>query len=405
MNADGSGEEEITEGDFYTPVWSPDGSKIAFVCFGDDLSEDICLMNANWSDLKRVTQAPDFEFDYSPAWSPDGTKILFVRDFFVLCGFLDFPPCTDNGILSVMNADGSNPQLFLSSLTTDNTGWSPDGTRITFDNSQSASNSPDIFVADSSGTGVTNLSNHPARDFDPSWGPQLSTPGPNTVQFSSSSYTVTEGAAHVDINITRSGDTSGAATVDYRTTDTDTFTVDCADRVNNHGGAFGRCDYVTTAGTLSFAAGETSKTFSVPVVDDAYAEGSETFSVVLSNAAGATLGSTLTAAVTINDNETADGSNPILQTNDPGIAFFVRQHYLDFLGREPEPGEPWSNVLRGCSDQFNTDPNSPSAGCDRILVSGSFFGSPEFKDKGIYVLTSTGSPSIACLLMRNFQLT
>src|SRR5205807_2224400 len=87
-----------------------------------------------------------------------------------ICGILDFPPCTDNGSLFVMNADGSNPQPFLSPLTIENTGWSPDGTRITFDFAQFGSK-PDIFVADSSGTGLTNLSNHPARDFDPAWGP------------------------------------------------------------------------------------------------------------------------------------------------------------------------------------------------------------------------------------------
>jgi hypothetical protein len=98
------------------------------------------------------------------------------------------------------------------------------------------------------------------------------------------------------------------------------------------------------------------------------------------------MGSPSTETVTIIDNETADGPNPILSGNNSGIDFFVRQHYLDFLGREPEPGQPWSNILRNCSDQFNTDPNSPSAGCDRITVSGDFFGSPEFKTKGIYVI-------------------
>jgi Tol biopolymer transport system component len=171
MNADGSGEEKITEGDFYTPVWSPDGTQIAFGCsLVNELTGDICVINAIGSDLRHLTQAPFGEFNYSPAWSPDGAKILFVQDFFVLCGFLDFPPCTDNGSLFVMNADGSNPQRFLSSLTINNTGWSPDGTRITFNSAQSGSN-PDIFVADSSGTGLTNLSNHPAHDFDPAWGP------------------------------------------------------------------------------------------------------------------------------------------------------------------------------------------------------------------------------------------
>jgi hypothetical protein len=106
----------------------------------------------------------------------------------------------------------------------------------------------------------------------------------------------------------------------------------------------------------------------------------------LSNPTGATLGAQATATVTINDNEVTDQPNPILQTNAAGVDFFVRQHYLDFLGREPEVGQPWSGILNGCSDQFNTNPNSPAAACDRINVSGSFFGSPEYKTKGFYVI-------------------
>jgi len=204
-----------------------------------------------------------------------------------------------------------------------------------------------------------------------------------TIQLSSASYSVLESGGAVTITVNRSGNTGGTSTIDYQTTDTDTFTVNCATK---QGQAFGRCDFGTVFGTLSFAAGETSKTFTIPIINDGYAEGNETFSAVLSNAVGATLGTPSTATVTINDNETVDAANPILQTNAAGIAFFVRQHYLDFLGREPEPGEPWSAILAGCSDQFNTDPNSPAKNCDRIFVSNSFFGSPEFKDKGFYII-------------------
>ncbi len=204
-----------------------------------------------------------------------------------------------------------------------------------------------------------------------------------TIQLSAASYSVSESSGTVRITVNRSGSTSAAATVDYRTTDTDTFTVNCA---ATQGAAFARCDFVTVVGTLNFAAGETSKFFDIPIINDSYAEGNETFGVTLTNATGATLGSPSTATVTITDNETANGPNPILQTNPSGVSFFVRQHYLDFLGREPEAGEPWSGVLNGCSDQNNTNPASPAANCDRIFVSGSFFGSPEFKDKGFYII-------------------
>src|SRR5205085_9421638 len=61
--------------------------------------------------------------------------------------------------------------------------------------------------------------------------------------------------------------------------------------------------------------------------------------------------------------------------------FFVRQQYLDFLSREPEPDgqTAWLNVLNNCSD-VNNNP-----ACDRITVSQSFFGSQEFQLKGLFV--------------------
>ena len=205
---------------------------------------------------------------------------------------------------------------------------------------------------------------------------------PNTVRFSTTDYPIGEGQGAVVVSVVRT-DSTGATTVDLRTADTDTFTVGCATK---QGSAYGRCDFATIVTTVTIPAGQLSTNVLVPIIDDAYAEGSETFSVVLSNPTGATLGSPSTATVTINDNEAVDGTNPILLTNDAGIAFFVRQHYLDFLGREPEVGEPWSAILRGCANQFNTDPASPSAGCDRITVSGSIFGSPEFLSKGVYTI-------------------
>ena len=84
--------------------------------------------------------------------------------------------------------------------------------------------------------------------------------------------------------------------------------------------------------------------------------------------------------------EASSAPNPILAIDDTGIAFFVRQQYRDFLGREPEANEPWSAILRGCSNQMNVDSSSPAAHCDRITVSGAFFGSPEFLAKGVYAI-------------------
>ena len=67
--------------------------------------------------------------------------------------------------------------------------------------------------------------------------------------------------------------------------------------------------------------------------------------------------------------------------------FFVRQQYRDFLFREPDQGgfDAWLGVLSRCPNAFNTDRNSPSAQCDRNLVSSSFFRSREFEQRGRYV--------------------
>jgi hypothetical protein len=195
------------------------------------------------------------------------------------------------------------------------------------------------------------------------------------LQFSVPDIRQNEGDARATFTITRTGDTTGAATVDYRTTDSDTFTVGCADTVNNRGGAYARCDFARTVGKLSFAAGEINKTVSVSIIDDAHAEGAETFQLRLSNATGALLGERNVGTVTITDNDSAAGQpNPIFST-----PFFVRQHYFDFLSREPEAGEPWSEILNKCPN-VNDDPS-----CDRIKVSQSFYGSPEFQMKGFYV--------------------
>ncbi len=88
------------------------------------------------------------------------------------------------------------------------------------------------------------------------------------------------------------------------------------------GSASSRCDYETAQGTLQFAAGETSKTIAVPIVNDAYAEGNESFTFKLANpgGSGSTLGSPSRITVTITDDETINGTNRI-----DNHGFFVRQ--------------------------------------------------------------------------------
>ncbi|HET8783516.1 MAG TPA: M12 family metallo-peptidase [Pyrinomonadaceae bacterium] len=203
----------------------------------------------------------------------------------------------------------------------------------------------------------------------------LTSDNAGSIQLSAPSYSVNEGAGFLSVDVTRSGNTAGPATVNLATSDTAGLT-NCT-TVN--GIASERCDYATTVATLRFAAGETSKNVVIPIVNDVLVEGNETFTVTLSGANGAILG-TSTATVTIVENDTQPASqNPI-----DGVEFFVTQQYIDFLGRLPDSVglANWVATLGGCPNGGFGENLNPS--CDRVHVSSGFFLSVEFQQRGYF---------------------
>ncbi len=99
---------------------------------------------------------------------------------------------------------------------------------------------------------------------------------------------VSEAESTVSLTVQRSGDASSSASVQFRTV---------------NGTATAGEDYTAQSGTLNFAANQTTRTITVPLLSDIVVEGSETFSVRLSNPTGATLGSPNRSTVTILDND------------------------------------------------------------------------------------------------------
>lgn len=196
----------------------------------------------------------------------------------------------------------------------------------------------------------------------------------NTVQLAQSSFTVNEGPLSLAVTVNRSGDTSLPASVDYVTSDT-AGSNPCS---SNTGAASSRCDYLRSTGILEFAGGETSKTISIPIVDDVFSEGAESFTITLTNVSGATLG-TSTATLTINDNDASTGTNPV---GDAG--FFVRQNYIDFLNREPDTSgfNFWVTEITSCGG------NTSCIEVKRVNVSAAFFLSIEFQETGYLVYRS-----------------
>ncbi|HEY3026764.1 MAG TPA: Ig-like domain-containing protein, partial [Pyrinomonadaceae bacterium] len=205
------------------------------------------------------------------------------------------------------------------------------------------------------------------------------TPTPATVQFSQSSYSIVEACTSLPVTITRSGDISGTATVEYQTAD---------------GTATRTMDYNFAAGRLSFAPFETSKTIYLLINDDAKIEGTEELTISLSNPSGGTLGTPSTATIQILDNNPESTTNVI-----DNYPTFICQQYHDFLNRDPEPGpdgvfatadDALQFYLNIINNYLNTAPCTPGdIECNKVIrgvESANFLRSPEFQRKGNYVM-------------------
>jgi Carboxypeptidase regulatory-like domain/Calx-beta domain/SdrD B-like domain/WD40-like Beta Propeller Repeat len=201
------------------------------------------------------------------------------------------------------------------------------------------------------------------------------------VQFSAPNYSFGEGESKALITVTRTGDTSGSASVKYATSDTTdaNFRCDPSSAGQATGIASRKCDYHMATGRLRFAAGETTKQVSISLVNDAYVEGNEAFTISLSNPVGMILGQSNNVPVTITDDDQAGAANPINDTS-----FFVRQLYVDLLSREPDPAgwQGWTTRIDQCGQ-----PGQPPPPCDRVTVGGDgFLRSGEFFDRQFFVL-------------------
>ena len=204
---------------------------------------------------------------------------------------------------------------------------------------------------------------------------------PSYLSFSQSSYSVAEGTGQLTITVNRTNNLAESAIVSYSTSSRAEPAFGAP-----IGTASERSDYSSATGTLFFAPGETQKTFTVFITDDGLAGAddgaSETFNVLLNNAYGAVVDGKGSVQVTITDNDSANAiNNPV-----DDAAFFVRQHYIDFLNREPDaPGLAfWTNQITECEAR----PQAERQQClevRRINVSAAFFLSIEFQQTGFLV--------------------
>jgi Tol biopolymer transport system component len=346
MNPDGSNQVRITSNNVVDgyPTWSPDGRKIAFVSQKQNGSFAIFTMNADGTDRTEITALNDSYWAmWRPlSWSPDGGRIAFHDSSAVSTGIDIF----------VVNLDGSGRQ----NLTADHAHldltptWSPDGSKILFSRNDvyppSGYGGTMLHTINVDGTNLTRLVNGFAdgwnEDF-PDWSPAV-----NKIV-----YSVNRWDFVLDLYIANPDGTG---------------------RQFFHG-----CDWTDNscrldALTPAFSPDGTKIAFSMY---DFVNNTPQKLYVKNLDGTGLTL-------------LTNNGASPSWQPLLPPTAcpnpidcadFFVRQHYLDFLSREPDQGgwDYWTERITSCgSDQL-------CVRARRIVVSDAFFFEPEFQETGGYV--------------------
>jgi hypothetical protein len=191
---------------------------------------------------------------------------------------VDNPATTTISLVSGLGDDGSALRAWANGEA--NFGWvmiNDAGDGWDFDSSENSD------IRDVGGTNLPLFANRPKLTVD------FTLPtGPGRIQFASATYSVNEGQAEAVITVTRNFGATEAASVTYSTSD---------------GTAAAGSDYTATTGVLNFAAGEISKTFTIPILNDGDVEADETVNLTLSNFVGATEGVRSTATLTIVDND------------------------------------------------------------------------------------------------------
>jgi TolB protein len=102
MPADGTGLRKVTDAPavYSAPCFSPDGTVLVFAFDGSDIGGTTRgIASIPVSGGPPTLLAPDGDPHFSPCFSPDGTKIAYTSS-----------PGYNTTWITVMNADGSNPQ-------------------------------------------------------------------------------------------------------------------------------------------------------------------------------------------------------------------------------------------------------------------------------------------------------
>ena len=332
MNADGTNQVRLTNNTIVDdhPTWSPDGTKIAFVSQGPSGAFGIFQMNADGTNKTEITPITfDLRFtiwdDWSMSWSPEGNRIVFQE------------PSAFPSNIFIVNRDGSNRHVLINGPEDEREpSWSPDGSRILFSR-QVSTFFHNLYSVKPDGTDLQALEHLDGEtDLASSWSPTG-----NMIAFRTFDYANFEniGIANADGSNRQEFD-SGS--------------------INPLFGGRDKPQWCPDGSKIIFQVSRGDTEIYTKNVNG-------TGLTQLTNAPGNNFKPSwqpLAPAACPNPIDCAD--------------FFVRQHYLDFLNREPDDAGLafWTNQITSCGGDVEC------IEVKRINVSAAFFLSIEFQETG-----------------------
>lgn len=154
MNTDGGDVARLSDGSHchQNPSWSADGSQMVVTSWSqEDFPPDLWVIDVDGSERRRLT-----DLDEAAAradWSPDGSRIVFKHE----------------SAIWVIDSDGSG--LERVAVTGGGAGkprWAPDSRRIIYPDAGN-NGALDLFVLDLETGETTNITDHPANEFEVAW--------------------------------------------------------------------------------------------------------------------------------------------------------------------------------------------------------------------------------------------
>ena len=249
------------------------------------------LTALGWSNVQFSQNSPTLQF-IELAQGNDIPGTVLITDFlgiqYSIPGFIKWRTPSGNNITTpvfvpttgaTLATNSSNGSANYSITTNSYIGLTYNGQTLTIPNTSSGGTTAGDVTGNAATSGILDSLNSYLGSFS---------------AISIIDYTVNEGAGTATVTVTLSASSANVITVAYTTSDGST--------------AVG-LDYTATSGTITFAAGQTTRTFTIPIINDATIESNETINITLSDPTNASI---LDGAgvVTIVDNDTCTVGTP-----------------------------------------------------------------------------------------------